>query len=424
MVAVTEAPRRPLASVLAWLSGVQQSQPRPAGERGEARPAAQAADLSSDHISPQQQEEDNKDPEFTYANGGNYVRVRMPGQRPFMAPPGKRGKISGFSPQSQRAVLALVNSVDQSACEAGDFAFASLTYARDVPTARATKRDLDAFIKRFEREFGQFWLIWKLEPQKRGAPHYHLLIYLNGQLSASDLCTWTARAWFEIAGHGNPHHLKFHLGQLGNRPCVETVRDFQGVSRYAGKYLGKVSMGDEEWQHPGRFWGERRHDLAPITMVTEQIEHAQAVQLRRGCVRFYESQKSGWFYESGKRTSRGKDKPGRRIHKRELAPGGDLSKLTAAYLADRAEELERPIRALKRRWRPRVGGFSGFMQAATFQRLITWSKQMVSAEVTANDRITQHVAYPPATQGACLGGEMGELTCTQGKREEPAPRRE
>jgi hypothetical protein len=333
--------------------------------------------LSSDQISPQEQEEDKKGPEFTYSKGGNYVRLKVPGNRPFMSP-GKRGKIKGFSFSSQRAVLALVNSVDQGACQAGDFAFMSLTYARDTPTARASKRDLDTFIKRFDRKFGQFWLIWKLEPQKRGAPHYHLLVHLNGRLSASELCSWTAQAWFEIAGAGNPHHLKFHLGQLGNRPCVETVRDFQGVSRYAGKYLGKVSMGDEEWQHPGRFWGERRHDLAPITMVTGEIEQRQAVQLRRACIRFYQSQLSGWFYESGKQTLRGKHRPGRRIHRRELAPDGDVSKLTPEYLAERAEMLERPIRALKRRWRPRVGGFTGFMRADTFKRLLTWSAQLPS----------------------------------------------
>jgi hypothetical protein len=270
-------------------------------------------------------------------------------------------------------LLVRVNSIDQGRCEAKHFAFVTLTYPAAFPTAQASKKDLDAFLKRLERSYGQLWVIWKLEPQRRGAPHFHLLVYLGSTFHADDLCTWAAHAWHELAGGGDPNHLKWHLGQLGNRRCVETVRDWQGVANYAGKYLGKVSIGDEEWKHPGRFWGERRDELAPITIITQDVEVRQAVQVKRICIRWYEKQLTGWYYMAGKKTTRGKHRPGVRVHGREIAPGRQVSKLTAVHLADLAETIERQIRPQRRRWKGRQGGFSGFMPVEMFTRLLTWS---------------------------------------------------
>jgi hypothetical protein len=331
------------------------------------------AALSSVQISPQQQE---STPKISYAKGGNFTRVTLPSGIPPVVR-GDRECISGFSSKSRRAMLQVVNSIDRGSCEAGQFAFGTLTYPKEFPTAGASKRQLDQLVKRFEREWGHRWLIWKLEPQLRGAPHYHLLIYMGAGFDAfkvAKFCSWVARAWHEIAGAGDPNHLKWHLGQLGNRPCVEQVRDWQGVANYAGKYLGKTSEGDEEWTHPGRYWGQRRSELAPITIITHDVDRAVAIKYRRVVVRLYEKQPTGWFYESGKQTLRGKHLPGRRIHRRELAPGGEVSKLTTEWLALRVELLERQIRPQFRRWAGRMGGASMFMAAATSERLLAWAR--------------------------------------------------
>jgi hypothetical protein len=282
-------------------------------------------------------------------------------------------------------MLQVVNSIDQGICQASDFAFITLTYAREFPTASASKRDLDQFFKRFERGQGLYWLIWKLEAQIRGAPHFHLLVYIGGGFDASALCSWVAQAWHEIAGQEDPNHLKWHLGQLGNgnRPCVEQVRDWQGVANYAGKYLGKISDGEEEWTHPGRYWGQRRSHLAPITIITQDVTRAVATKFRRVLVQAYEKQLTGWLYVTGKRTFRGKHQPGYRVHRRDLAPGGDVRKLTPAYLAERAETIEREIRPQRRKWRGRRGGASMFMAAATVERLMTWALAEEQADAMA-----------------------------------------
>jgi len=55
----------------------------------------------------------------------------------------------------------------------------TLTYPGDwlavAPTGKAVKKHVDLFYKRFKRAWGFDWLgIWKLEFQRRGAPHIHL----------------------------------------------------------------------------------------------------------------------------------------------------------------------------------------------------------------------------------------------------------
>jgi hypothetical protein len=272
-------------------------------------------------------------------------------------------------------MLRVVNSIDRGSCQAGEFAFVTLTYPREFPTAAASKPHLDQLLKRFERQWGCRWLIWKLEPQLRGAPHYHLLVYMGAGFDAASLCSWVAQSWHEIAGADDANHLKWHLGQLGNRPCVEQVRDWQGVANYAGKYLGKISDGGEEWTHPGRYWGQRRSELAPITIITQDVDRAVAIKFRRVLVRAYEKQLTGWLYVTGKKTMRGKHKAGYRVHRRDWAPGGDVRKLTPAYLAERAETIEREIRPQFRRWPGGRGGASMFMAAATVERLMKWALQ-------------------------------------------------
>lgn len=55
--------------------------------------------------------------------------------------------------------------------------FVTLTYPAKFPTVSRAKRDLKVFQQRLIRRFPGSGGIWKLEPQERGAPHYHLLIW-------------------------------------------------------------------------------------------------------------------------------------------------------------------------------------------------------------------------------------------------------
>lgn len=162
----------------------------------------------------------------------------MPKSQPPAGVSSKRG-VATFSAPSRRRLLRLVASVNGAARPV----FLTLTYGREWPRQPALwKVHLDRFLKRLTRDgFSGFW---KLEPQKRGAPHFHLLVY-GGRVPKG----WLARAWAECSEDESPDHLK-----AGTR--VESILSSNGAMYYTAKYMGKgVEPKGDEWARAGRWWG-------------------------------------------------------------------------------------------------------------------------------------------------------------------------
>ena len=154
--------------------------------------------------------------------------------------------------------------------------FVTLTYPAEFPLLwDVYKRHLDTFSKRFRRKFPAGSFVWRLEFQKRGAPHYHLLVWNVGY---HDLLTWVHMAWFNVVDSGDINHLL-----AGTR--VEEIRSWRGVSSYASKYLSKVFA--DEHTGVGRWWGYC--NLAAIPMaecVTFPLSKKQAFTALRYFRRF------------------------------------------------------------------------------------------------------------------------------------------
>jgi hypothetical protein len=124
--------------------------------------------------------------------------------------------------------------------------FVTLTYPRQYPgTWQVWKRQLDTMMKRFRRKFPSFAATWKLEPQKRGAPHYHLLVVGVPFLAKA----WLSHMWYEVVGSGDPKHL-----EAGTN--VQLAKSHKGVVSYAAKYTAKRQELPADWQEGvGRWWG-------------------------------------------------------------------------------------------------------------------------------------------------------------------------
>lgn len=196
----------------------------------------------------------------------------------------KRGSIETFSFASRRRLqreLAGVRRDAEMPC------FITLTYPELFPNAKRAKRDLKVFSQRLVREFGGLGACWKLEPQERTAPHFHLLSW---GISQADLFSWIPYNWFDIAGGGDKKHLRWHLGLAGNKnkPCVSTVENYQHMQRYASKYLAKtfeVTGWQEQWT--GRYWGFLQKENIPFgELVKDEITDAEAVKIQRYQRRF------------------------------------------------------------------------------------------------------------------------------------------
>lgn len=219
--------------------------------------------LSTAHISPWSGRQPHFRPSYglrsasaTFYDGGGLVCVKT--QRVVnlaQSGGGLRGRVHGFSRASRRRLLRKLGEVNQAAVPL----FVTLTYPAVWPSDSADwKTHFDRWCKRLHRAFPAAGLIWRLELQRRGAPHYHCLVW-GADYAA--LLAWASRAWYECVGSGDERHLR-----AGVR--VERIRTWRGVRSYAGKYMGKPSNGD--WADLGRIWGVRYGDNIPW---------AEAVQL-------------------------------------------------------------------------------------------------------------------------------------------------
>jgi hypothetical protein len=233
--------------------------------------AAAAVGLSNTHISPLGSEPGGL--RLEVAVGGALVKLRGGGGRPGGG--GPRGRVGGFSRGSRRRLLELLASLNRDAILLLPL-FVTLTYPGTFsPEPSAWKRDLDVFIKRLRRAYPSVALVWKLEPQKRGAPHYHMLIFGVEHIPYE----WLALAWYEVVGSGDPRHL-----QAGTR--VERVKSWRGVMSYAAKYLGKVEASTDWPEYVGRWWGVSGRGLLPILLYTQYLDRRPFHAIRRVLYRY------------------------------------------------------------------------------------------------------------------------------------------
>lgn len=152
---------------------------------------------------------------------------------------GRRSEVKGFSDASRKRLIEKFLTVNHTAM--GLPLFVTLTYPAVYPTIEKSKQHLKNLWKRWRTKYGDgISAVWRLELQKRGAPHYHLVVWgvvwIDNQVLATD--------WYEVVGSGDGRHL-----QAGTQ--VEKVRSENGVQWYASKYIAKTDLDATT----GRVWG-------------------------------------------------------------------------------------------------------------------------------------------------------------------------
>ena len=271
-----EQARRPAPAMVAARDGFGGSLaaglPKPPAPGGIAR-----STLSKAHICSRRE---FRAANVRYASGGSLLRT-CKGHLPRPGKGGRRGSIQGFSNASRRRLLYLIARVKR---DADLPLFITLTFPAVYPDAKVAKGELHTFFDRVRRAFPDVGMIWKLEPQDRGAPHFHLLAW---GADVKDMRLFVPQAWYEIAGGGDWNHYLFHAGCLHPyRSCVEPVRSWKGVWFYAAKYLGKTFAVDG-WNFVGRYWGVHNVGKIPLgEMMEVQVDTRVAIVMQRYQRRF------------------------------------------------------------------------------------------------------------------------------------------
>lgn len=162
-----------------------------------------------------------------------------------------------------------------------------------APTADVVRSHRRAFLERYARRFGHRALgVWKLEFQRRGAPHIHMLLPLPNGVGLQEFRTWVADAWsgsqdfagvienrradvIRVAGmlQGGPEFGELFYLEHRDRSraatharCVDIAeglrcRDPRRIAVYFLKHSMKTRDGKEYqnvvpagWVASGRFW--------------------------------------------------------------------------------------------------------------------------------------------------------------------------
>ncbi|HQE13453.1 MAG TPA: hypothetical protein PLD01_00050 [Mycobacterium sp.] len=188
------------------------------------------------------------------------------------------GVITEWSRKSRSSMCRTFAELDYSPLvESGRVpAMVTLTYPGNwqtvAPDGASVKRHMVLWRKRFQREYGEpARYIWKLEFQRRGAPHIHLWMappILPGR-SGRGFAQWLSETWTQVVGHPDPEQNARHRVagtaidvRNGLKAC-----DPKRLAIYFTKHSSPNLHGNKEYQHivpelwrqhgrgPGRFWG-------------------------------------------------------------------------------------------------------------------------------------------------------------------------
>lgn len=188
------------------------------------------------------------------------------------------GVITEWSRKSRSAMCRTFAELDYSPLvESGRVpAMVTLTYPGDwevvAPDGASVKRHMVLWRKRFQREYGELArYIWKLEFQRRGAPHIHLWLAppISPGRSGRGFARWLSETWAQIVDHPDAEQKARHRlagtavdVRNGLKAC-----DPKRLAIYFTKHSSPNLHGDKEYQHivpdlwrqpgrgPGRFWG-------------------------------------------------------------------------------------------------------------------------------------------------------------------------
>ncbi len=198
----------------------------------------------------------------------------------------KRGKIHEWSDSSRRNFRKFMGGLKLGALDGG--MLVGLTYPEEFPAPESHdvyKGDLKAFKERFLRRFPRGSFTWKLEFQKRGAAHFHLVVFGigEGDEALRSWKAWVDRAWYQVVASGDEKHLRAGV-------TSEWVRSRGGAVGYLVKYLGKDDQ-TRPGDFTGRYWGLCNKDALPLApVIREEKSDRDAVLIRRVIRKMTESQ--------------------------------------------------------------------------------------------------------------------------------------
>lgn len=251
--------------------------------------------------------------EFTLRAQGRLLKVTAKSNSEEHNSGGRRGKVAAFSAASRLRLMQKMATIKP--VRNFHALFITLTYGQDYPSPTLAKRHLDNFLKRLRRRWLYVSGFWRLEFQKRGAPHFHLVLFGVPFMHKSDIAKW----WGATIGRQFWDTSADEIREPFTR--IEAIRSHRQCAYYVSKYVAKHGEGgfncnayltaDDKFIHPqtgevsdsiGRYWGVINAVWLPVDTVVELTlkwgSKDVFYNLRRAVAHFWRGrnrkQKSGW----------------------------------------------------------------------------------------------------------------------------------
>lgn len=168
-------------------------------------------------------------------------------------PARRRGEITGFSAASRTRMFRLLAKLRDTGITAP--IHITLTYHDEWMRPGADHaRDLHTWLTAMSYHCPSGAYIWRLEAQRRGAPHYHVMYWpeTDGSTINTERVKILAKlAWHRIAEPDSKLHLKHGVK-------VTEITDYKMACAYLSKYIAKEAQ-DADDQLKGRRWGASRN---------------------------------------------------------------------------------------------------------------------------------------------------------------------
>lgn len=186
--------------------------------------------------------------------------------------PVKRGQVTEFTDGSRMRLLCLMSKLQLPNTDGFRYrvSFMTLTTAACLHP-RVLKKRAFVLFREFKRKAPAMAVIWRLEYQKRGAPHLHCILYNSPWIDRN----WLTDRWGQLVGEERPF------------TRIERVKGYRRLVAYVSKYVGKVqgeagfnsvtylNTGDEltadEIASAGRVWGVWNRQALPYALVEKQV---------------------------------------------------------------------------------------------------------------------------------------------------------
>jgi len=227
---------------------------------------------------------------------------------------GGRGVITLWSGKSRANMVDRLSTLDYAPeFSARPPAMVTLTLPENwqeyAPAGSDFKQLVRRFFKRFERAWGYSPArLWKLEFQRRGAPHMHLLMVpptgtaAAGKRAGQAWSEWFAGSWADVLGVAGETRRRVEAVHSHRKASADYSEGLRGCDpkRIAVYFLKHNLLGDKEYQHvvpvewqaegagPGRFWG-----YSGLRVVTGLVPltYVQAVAIARTLRRHHRAQR-------------------------------------------------------------------------------------------------------------------------------------